>query len=103
MRLRLQAGVEMNDISTLPGTGAQPNLTTLEGVLQDLTKYGRPRLSCMDDMTWYCSIEVFVTGKGIDFKVASDFKQKTPLNAAHQCHERVRDVMRDISEKVNQS
>ncbi len=90
----------MNNIVNISKTEAQSDLSTLEEVLHDFTKYGRPRLQCMDDLTWYCAIEIFVTGKGIDFKIASDFKQKTPLNAAQQCHERMRDAMRDISDKV---
>lgn len=93
----------MNNIVNLSRAEAQPNLTTLEGILLDFTRYGRPRLQCMDDMTWYCAIDILVTGKGIDFKVASDFKQKTPLNAAQQCHERMRDAMRNISDQVTKS
>lgn len=103
MRIRLQAEAEMNNIISLDKADAQANLTTLEDLLRDFTKYGRPRLQCRDDMTWYCTIEIFITGKGIDFKVSSDFKQTTPLNAAQQCHERMRDAMRDISNKVPKS
>lgn len=86
----------MNNIVNFQKDDAHPDLTTLESALNCMTKYGRPKLYCMDDMTWYCTIEVFVTGKGVDFKVASDFKQKTPLNAAQQCHERLRAAMKDV-------
>jgi hypothetical protein len=90
----------MSNIVPIIKADAYLDLSTLEAVLKDLTKYGKPRISCHDDMKWYCAIDVFVTGDGIDFKVASDFKQVTPLNAAQQCHERLREAMKNIADKV---
>jgi hypothetical protein len=90
----------MNNIVPIVKADACMDLSTLEAVLMDLTKYGKPRVSCQDGMTWYCAVDVFVTGTGIDFKVASDFQQITPLNAAQQCHERLREAMKNIADKV---
>ena len=90
----------MNNIVVIKTQVAQPDLTTLDDVLSDFVKYGRPRLQCMDSMKWYCAIEVFVTGKGIEFKVESDFKQPTPLSAARQCHYRMLDALRDIAKMM---
>lgn len=90
----------MSNIVPIVKADAYQDLSTLEGVLMDLTKYGKPRLSCQDGMTWYCAMEVFVTGAGIDFKIASEFGQKTPLSAAQQCRERLLEAMKNIADKV---
>lgn len=57
----------------------------LEVCLEELAKYGEPRLSKCDK-GWHCSIDVFVTGEGVEFKVRTDFRQKTPTDAANNCY-----------------
>lgn len=75
---------------------ARPDSSTLERVLDEMVKYGKPYLHCQDDKTWYCKIAVAVMGTGCTFEVASDFGQRTPLNAAQQCHERLKLAMKDV-------
>lgn len=61
---------------------------TLEELLTELTKYGRPRVG-MFDGTWNCTVEMNTNTIGADFKCASDFKHTSPISAARQCLERV--------------
>ena len=64
----------------------QPMGETLEDVLLELAKWGRPRVGQYgDDGTWHCGVDVNVAPTGIKFEAKSDFNQKTPLEAALQC------------------
>jgi len=68
-------------------------------VLIFLSNYGDPRMS-KTKTGWYCKIELFVTGKGITFEVCTDFKQPTPLNAAHTCAELMLTALNDLTKKT---
>ncbi len=65
--------------------------------LKELEQYGNPRL-CKDDGNWHCSIQVFVTGKGTEFKVRSDFKHKTHAESANLCLSRLKAELKRIKE-----
>ena len=62
---------------------------TLEDVLLDLAKWGRPRVSMPSGTGWYSCIDVQITPTGAKFEVASEFGMATPLAAALQCRERL--------------
>lgn len=62
---------------------------TLEWLLDEMSKFGRPRLSRMDDGNWHAAVELNVTGSGVDFKIRSDFRHPTHLEAATVCYERM--------------
>ena len=67
-------------------TSAAPSDETLEAVLVELSKWGQPRVGQYgNDGNWHCCVEVNVTPVGVKFEAKSDFKQKTPLDAAKQC------------------
>lgn len=67
---------------TLAPTGDE----SLEDVLIDLAKWGKPRVGQYgSDGTWHCSVEVSITPIGAKFEVRSDFERKSPLDAAKQC------------------
>lgn len=70
---------------------------SLEDCLVELEKYGNPRIS-KDKGTWYCSIEVFVTGEGTQFKVRSDFSHKTHAEATNLCYARLMAELKRIKE-----
>ena len=61
---------------------------TLEDMLEDLSKYGKPRLMHMGE-GWHAAIEMYVGSVGVDFKVASGFSLPTPTAAAAECAERL--------------
>lgn len=61
---------------------------SLEQLLAELCKFGRPCLRLMDG-GWYCNIEMLTTTAGTDFKVASDFRLSDPGIAARMCLDRV--------------
>jgi hypothetical protein len=81
------------------GAGAVPiEGESLESVLLDLARYGRPRLGQYgSDGDWHCSIEVTVSPVGAQFEVRSEFKNlKTPLAAASQCRDRLRAALKAL-------
>ena len=64
----------------------EPVGETLEDILLELAKWGRPRVGQYgDDGTWHCGVDVNVAPTGIKFEAKSDFKQPTPIAAALQC------------------
>jgi hypothetical protein len=77
---------------TATGTGKstfnQLNQPTLEELLMELVKYGKPRVSMIGD-GWHSNVEMNTNTVGADFKCASDFNMSTPTAAAKQCLERV--------------
>ena len=66
----------------------QAKAVSLEQLLTHMSKWGKPRLS-KQDSGWYCAIEVFVTPTGVQFKVDSEFDNKTPHDASCQCYDRL--------------
>lgn len=68
---------------------------TLEEMLLELAKYGKPRLS-HDGDGWYCAVEMYVSASGVDFKVASEFGRPSPIAAARQCAQRLDKALSDI-------
>lgn len=67
----------------------------LEELMIYLIRYGKPRLSYLDQ-GWYCKVEMNTNTKGTQFDVASDFGQPTPLHAARTCHERIINAMKAL-------
>lgn len=71
-------------------TATKVNDATLEELLTELFKYGRPRLGVYgSDGLWHCSVEMNTNTVGADFKCSSNFDLPTPNAAAVQCLERV--------------
>lgn len=69
------------------GLAGYPN-QSVEEILDNLCRFGRPRLNRMDD-GWVCSCEMHVAAAGATFTVRSEFDHKTQLGAVRQCAERV--------------
>ncbi len=67
----------------------------LEDCLLMLAQYGRPRLS-KQDSGWYCTIKMFVVGKGVEFEISSEFKHHTPLEAVNTVILRLVKVLEDL-------
>lgn len=61
---------------------------TLDECLIELSRYGEPSLTKMK-RGWWARIEVFVTGKGVQFDVNSESDNATPHNAVCQCYDRL--------------
>ncbi len=64
-------------------------------LLNKLALYGKPRLGVFDK-GWHCVIDLFATGKGVEFKVASEFGHQSPLSATLECIERLIEVLDGI-------
>lgn len=97
----------MNPLSifrTTPATDASPPQPAealqedlLQTVLLDLSRFGKPRVGQYgDDNSWYCSIEANISPIGAKFAVNSDWKQRTPLDAALQCRDRLKDAIKAL-------
>ena len=79
-------------------TDFKPEHHTLENCLVEMQKYGYPKVAKLNKNGWFSAIEVFVTGKGVAFKVRSDFGLKTPTEAVSQCYTRLVAAMKKIKE-----
>lgn len=65
----------------------------LDHVLQDLARFGAPRISMPNGTGWYCSVDVNVNATGAKFEVASDFRKENPMAAALECQQRLRSAL----------
>jgi len=74
-----------------------PEEKGVEETLTELCKYGNPKLSKMK-RGWYAHIDVFVTGKGVGFEVASDFGMGTQRQALTMCYDRLVKALQKIKE-----
>lgn len=87
----------MSILTIFKQQAAAPATEELQSVLLDLARYGRPRLGMYgSDGTWRCSVEMNTTSVGVDFNVASDFKQADPLSAALQCRKNLHEALAKI-------
>ena len=77
----------------------QPLAEHLEDILQYLARFGLPRVFAHFDGTWSCSIEVSITPVDAKFVVRSDYKQRTPIAAALQCRDRLREAIASLEVK----
>ncbi len=68
----------------------------LEQSLEYLSRYGRPRVSKLSE-GWHCSVEVFVTGPGVQFEVKTGFNHATPRDAAALCCDRLNAALKGLS------
>ena len=75
----------------------RPEDHSIEECLLELRKYGHPRITGHKN-GWFAKIEVFVTGKGVQFEVESEWKSSDPKAAINQCHARLIEAMRKIRE-----
>lgn len=85
----------MSNISTISREQAMPG-ESLESRLLYLSKYGLPRVSMMRDGTWLCTVEVFVTGDGVQFEVKSSMDDRTPIEAVDACVARLNAALDQI-------
>lgn len=72
------------------------DMLTLEQYLELLCQYGKPAVRSFGNNEWYCNIDMFVQGKGVEFKIASTFKEPSPCIAAKVCYEKVIDTLRAL-------
>ena len=69
---------------------------TTDEILNELSAYGEPWLSKFNS-DWICSVDVFVTGKGVTFKVKSE-RCMTPQKACSDCHSKLSHALKRIRE-----
>jgi hypothetical protein len=73
----------------------QPLTEDLQAMLTYMIRYGRPRLSYLDN-GWYCKVEMNTNTAGTQFDVASDFGCQTPVLAAKECHQRIINALKTL-------
>jgi len=86
---------QQHSVSCSGGTGVMRDYS-LEQLLDELQKYGKPRLSYMGN-GWHCCVEMYVCAKGVEFEVKSDFKHKTHKDAAIECCERTLKALSELA------
>ena len=78
-----------------------PSATPVHEDLQELivymVRYGKPRISYITD-GWYCKVEMNTNTKGTQFDIASEFSHATPLAAAKECHERIVNALKTLTQ-----
>jgi len=76
----------MNDAIAVR-TGVYEQFESTDEYLDKLSDYGNPRLSNTGNREWLCTLEMFVTGEGVEFKIRPSSKERTPLDASRKCYE----------------
>ncbi len=69
---------------------------SLEDILFELKKFGFPRIHSSKH-GWHVSVEVTITPIGCTFEAKSDFGLDTPHIAAIQCHNRLRQAIKELT------
>ncbi len=77
--------------------GAMPLHEDLQELITYMIRYGKPRLSYLDG-GWYCKVEMNTNTTGTQFDVASEFGMPTPMQAAKQCHERIINALKALTQ-----
>ena len=85
----------------LQHTAFKPTEASLEDLLIELSKYGRPRVSKHDN-GWHCGIDVFVTGKGTEFSCKSGFREPTATIATVICYNVLLKALKDLGVELNE-
>ena len=78
------------------------NSLTLEEYMGKLCQYGKPGLRYFGNGEWYCNIDMFVQGTGVEFKIASSFKETSMLNAAKVYYERLEKALSDLGQLISE-
>lgn len=73
---------------------------SLEELLLELAKYGKPGVTMLSASGWWCKCELYVTGKGVEFKIDSETKHANPRSAAAECYARVVKTLRELGVAV---
>lgn len=69
---------------------------SVEDMLIELARFGRPSLMQHSDGTWGCSVDVKVNSTGVDFKVRADHNHKDMRASVRQCLERLRKSLSEL-------
>lgn len=85
---------EKTELIVLSTFFKMPDFDLEEGLLR-LCSYGKPSVSRMSE-GWHCDITMFVQGKGVEFKIRSEFNEKSPRAAVRICYERLETALRDL-------
>lgn len=79
----------------------EPQAESLEDVLMELARHGRPRTSLLSN-GWNTTIDMHIASIGSEFSVRSEFDLPTPLMAAKQCRERMHAALRQSGQTKDQ-
>lgn len=82
--------------SMLRAAEVRPATESLESVLDELSKYGRPALSMLQGNGWWCRVEMNTSATGAEFKVGSECRHVSPIAAAVECRDRVLAAVRGM-------
>lgn len=84
----------MRDLSVVSEILHKEKEPSVERMLLELAMFGQPRLGIYGSgYGWHCSVNMFVTGQGIQFEVKSSFDHLTPISAVKECMQRLYEAM----------
>lgn len=69
--------------------------TDLSDALKYLCDYGNPFIHKMK-RGWHANMEMFVSGKGVEFEIKSEFDNKSPEKAVEQLIERMIETLNKL-------
>ena len=91
----------MNDISVVSSKQFKPTVEYgIEDGMLKLCEYGKPRLTSFGNGRWHCAIDVFCNGKGVEFKIASEFGEPSMVDAVRSCISRLHDALKSLGVSV---
>lgn len=76
---------------------AQQVTEDLNFELQELIKYGHPRMSHHQG-GWYCRVEMNTNTVGAKFDIDSGFDHPTPIAALKVCRERILNALKQLGQ-----
>lgn len=81
-------------MSALALAGQTPRGESLEQLLAEMLKYGKPSIHYIEG--WTCKVEMNTNAKGASFEIRSDFRMTTATAAVEQCLERIEQAVKTI-------
>ena len=85
----------MNSLIHSSGPTVTPSPTDLATLLGMLLQFGHPSLAHIQ-AGWHCSVEFFCHGKGVEFKIRSDYGHPTPESAVQTCLDRMHTSLKQL-------
>lgn len=92
--MKILNGLFSKDVT--PAAVKPEHTGTLDNLMEEMVRYGKPRLFCSDDNTWHCCIKMNVSSKFSEFEIKSGYNHKTPQDAALACVANLNEALREM-------
>ena len=72
------------------------HLRSTDDYLLALAQYGQTSVRLMSGGGWHADVDMNVTGKGVSFNIATDFKRTSPLDAVSTCYQLMITALKEL-------